>query len=52
LTVTDPAEDVRGRQVLDIAGEHIGHVYDLLVEHGKHIVRFYASRQAASWALV
>jgi len=40
LTVTDPAEDVRGRKVLDTAGGHIGDVDDLLVEHGQHIVRF------------
>jgi|SRR5579859_1617604 len=40
LTVSDPAEDVRGRKVLDTADEHIGDVDDLLVEHGKHIVRF------------
>jgi uncharacterized protein YrrD len=40
LTVTDPAEDVRGRKVLDTTGEHIGDVDDLLVEHGQHIVRF------------
>jgi uncharacterized protein YrrD len=40
LAVTDPAEDVRGRKVLDTAGEHIGDVDDLLVDHGKHIVRF------------
>ncbi len=40
LTVSDDAEDVRGRKVLDVADRDIGNVDDLLVDHGKHIVRF------------
>jgi sporulation protein YlmC with PRC-barrel domain len=40
LETSDPAEDVRGRKVLDKAGEDIGHVDDLLVDDREHKVRF------------
>lgn len=40
LTVSDPAEDVRGYRVLDKADTDIGEVDDLIVEDGKHVVRF------------
>lgn len=40
LTVADIAADVRGYRVLDNAGCDIGDVDDLIVEDGKHIVRF------------
>ncbi len=36
LTVSDDAEDVRRRMVLDVADKDIGHVDDLLVDRGKH----------------
>jgi sporulation protein YlmC with PRC-barrel domain len=39
LTVADPREDVRGRKVLDDAGEEIGTVDDLLVDSKEHRVR-------------
>lgn len=32
LTVSDPAEDVRGRHVKDRHGEDVGHVDDLLID--------------------
>ncbi|HEV2106861.1 MAG TPA: PRC-barrel domain-containing protein [Thermomicrobiales bacterium] len=32
MTVADPAEDVRGRDVKDRAGEDVGHVEDLLID--------------------
>jgi sporulation protein YlmC with PRC-barrel domain len=40
LTVADPAEDVRGRKVLDKAGEEIGEVDDLLIDDRENKVRF------------
>jgi sporulation protein YlmC with PRC-barrel domain len=40
LITNDPAEDVRGRTVLDNAGKDIGHVDDLLVDDREHKVRF------------
>jgi sporulation protein YlmC with PRC-barrel domain len=40
LTVADPAQDVRGRKVLDKNGEQIGHVEDLLVDDTEKHVRF------------
>lgn len=40
LTVADPAEDVRGRKVLDAARDEIGHVDDLLIDDQEHKVRF------------
>lgn len=40
LMTADPAVDVRGRQVLDKAGQDIGHVDDLLVDDREHKVRF------------
>jgi sporulation protein YlmC with PRC-barrel domain len=40
LTTTDPAEDVRGRRVLDNTGKDIGDVDDLLVDDREHKVRF------------
>jgi sporulation protein YlmC with PRC-barrel domain len=40
LTVADRAEDIRGRNVLDMAGEELGEVDDLLVDDREHKVRF------------
>ena len=40
LTTTDPADDVRGRKVLDNTGKNIGDVDDLLVDDLEHKVRF------------
>ena len=40
LTVADPTEDVRGRKVLDAAGEEIGEVDDLLIDDRENKVRF------------
>jgi sporulation protein YlmC with PRC-barrel domain len=40
LETSNPAEDVRGRKVVDRAGEDIGHVEDLLVDDREHKVRF------------
>jgi sporulation protein YlmC with PRC-barrel domain len=40
LTLTDPAEDVRGYTVIDRHGEDIGSVEDLLVDEGERKVRF------------
>ena len=41
LETSDPAEDVRGRRVVDKTGEDIGHVDDLLVDDREHKVRFF-----------
>jgi sporulation protein YlmC with PRC-barrel domain len=38
-TVADPAEDVRGRKVLDAAGDDVGTVHDLLVDDEETRVR-------------
>lgn len=40
LEIADPAEDVRGRAVLDDAGEEVGHVRDLVVDTEANKVRF------------
>ncbi len=40
LTTADPAEDVRGRKVLDKAGADIGDVDDLVIDDREHKVRF------------
>ena len=40
LTVANPAEDVRGRKVVDKHGEEVGEVDDLLVDDREHHVRF------------
>jgi len=40
LTVSFPEEDVRGRRVLDRAGDELGTVDDLLVDDAEHKVRF------------
>src|SRR3954470_3161792 len=40
LTVADPAQDVRGRKVLDKAGQQIGHVEDLFIDDAEKHVRF------------
>src|SRR5690606_12119564 len=39
LTIENPAEDIRGRDVVDAAGEKIGHVNDLLIDDSEHKVR-------------
>lgn len=38
--VADPAQDIRGRDVIDSDGEKIGTVADLLVDTAKNEVRF------------
>jgi sporulation protein YlmC with PRC-barrel domain len=40
LQTSDPAEDVRGRRVLDNTDKDIGDVDDLLVDDREHKVRF------------
>ena len=40
LTVTDPAEDIRGRKVMDQNGEEVGDVDDLLMDERERKVRF------------
>lgn len=40
LTVADPAEDVRGRDVVDSTGEKIGTVDDLALDDAENRVRF------------
>ena len=40
LTVADRAEDIRGRNALDMAGEGLGIVNDLLIDEREHKVRF------------
>lgn len=40
LTVADKAEDVRGRKVLDKAGEDVGTVDDLMIDDRESKVRF------------
>ena len=40
LTVADEAEDVRGRKVLDKAGEDVGTVDDLMIDDREKKVRF------------
>ncbi len=40
LTVSDPAADLRGRQVLDSDGHEIGKVEDLLIDEEEKKVRF------------
>jgi sporulation protein YlmC with PRC-barrel domain len=40
LTVADPEEDVRGRKVLDRAGEEVGTVDDLMIDDRENKVRF------------
>jgi sporulation protein YlmC with PRC-barrel domain len=39
-TVADPAQDVRGRHVLDESGERLGTVEDLLVDPDRRRIRF------------
>jgi sporulation protein YlmC with PRC-barrel domain len=39
-TVADPAEDIRGRKVLDKQGEEVGDVDDLFVDQPEKRVRF------------
>lgn len=41
LTTQDPTEDIRDRDVLDAAGEKIGHVKDLLIDEDGGKVRFF-----------
>jgi sporulation protein YlmC with PRC-barrel domain len=40
LRLADPAEDVRGRQVLDAGGKEIGTVNDLLIDPQEQKVRY------------
>jgi sporulation protein YlmC with PRC-barrel domain len=40
LTVANPAEDVRGRNIIDKDGETIGEVSDLIVDNRETHVRF------------
>jgi sporulation protein YlmC with PRC-barrel domain len=49
LETSDPAEDVRGRRVLDNTGQDIGEVDDLLVDDRQHKVRFLCVASGDSW---
>jgi sporulation protein YlmC with PRC-barrel domain len=40
LVVTDPAQDIRGRTVVDTKREEIGKVDDLYIDQGEEKVRF------------
>lgn len=40
-TIADPEEDIRGRKVMDVDGEEIGKVDDLLVDDMEQKVRFF-----------
>ena len=40
LTLGNPADDIRGRKVLDSAGEEIGHIDDLIIDTREKKVRF------------
>lgn len=40
LTVADPAEDIRGRTIVDAAGEEVGKVEDLPIDDREAEVRF------------
>ncbi len=40
LTVADPAEDIRGRRIVDSAGEEVGTVDDLMIDDREGKVRF------------
>jgi sporulation protein YlmC with PRC-barrel domain len=40
LALADRSEDIRGRDVLDISGEELGEVDNLLVDERDHKVRF------------
>jgi sporulation protein YlmC with PRC-barrel domain len=40
LMIADPAEDVRGRKVLDKAGEEIGSIVDLMIDAPALRIRF------------
>jgi len=39
-TVADRSDDIRGRKVIDAAGEHLGKVKDLLIDEEENRVRF------------
>lgn len=39
LTTENPAEDIRGRDVVDASGEKIGHIKDLLIDSSERKVR-------------
>lgn len=40
LTLADRAEDIRGLDVMDVSGEELGEVDDLLIDDREHKVRF------------
>ncbi len=40
LTVADPAEDIRGRRIVDSVGEEVGTVDDLMIDDREGKVRF------------
>lgn len=40
MTLATPAEDIRGRKVVDTQGEHIGDVDDLMIDAAQKKVRF------------
>jgi sporulation protein YlmC with PRC-barrel domain len=40
LTLADRTEDIRGRNVMDLSGEELGEVDDLLIDDQEHKVRF------------
>jgi sporulation protein YlmC with PRC-barrel domain len=51
LETGDPAEDVRGRNVLDNTGKDIGNVDDLLIDDREHKVRFLRVATGGFWGL-
>jgi sporulation protein YlmC with PRC-barrel domain len=53
LTMADGADDIRGRDVVDISGEELGEVDDLLIDDGERKVRFLevASGGFPGWVL-
>jgi len=40
LALADPAEDIRGREALDMAGDELGKIEDLLIDSREQKVRF------------
>ena len=40
LTLSDPKQDIRGRKVVDSAGQDIGEIDDLMIDNKEKKVRF------------
>ena len=43
LTLSDPKRDIRGRKVIDLAGDEVGHIDDLMIDSKEKKVRFLPS---------